>query len=77
MHSKLAVVLPLKARAEVFVCPFVCARSCCWWSHSHLQAEQCNQGTGAAPQQLCVHQGKLYFSSASEWRVAVPRLAHL
>lgn len=48
IHSKLAVVLPLKARAEVFVCPFLCAWSCCWWSHSHLQPEQCNQGTGAA-----------------------------
>lgn len=64
MHSKLAVVLPLKLRAEVFVCLFLCAWSCCCWSHSHLQPEQCHQGTGDAPQQhLCVHQGKNYFSS--------------
>lgn len=39
IHSKLAVVLPLKPSA-VYMCLLPCIRSRCWWSLSNMQPEQ-------------------------------------
>lgn len=58
---------------------FLCARFCVLGAVAGGAIPTCSLSsvTKAPGQQLCVHQGKLYFSSASEWRSAVPRLAHL